>query len=127
MTYVPGGFDLVNLTDNPNNWLLEARAAVVADLAKTTGIPSGLLEGGNFSSLTYTTELGQLARFTDFNVKNFTDPITARLSLGDVTPRGTTVQFDLTPLQSEAPEPLTDRGVPVAPNTTAPEAKTAND
>jgi hypothetical protein len=127
VVYVPGGFDLVNLEDSPNNWLLEARAAVVADLAKTTGIPSGLIEGAQFGSLNYSTELGQLSRFTDFNIKNYTEPITARLSMGDVTPRGTTVEFDLSVLQGEAPEPLTDKGVPVTPNLDAPEAKTAND
>lgn len=127
VVYVPGNYQLENLEDNPNNWLLEARSAVVADMAKITGIPSGLIEGAQFGSLNYSTELGQLSRFTDFNIKNFTDPITSRLSMGDVTPRGTAVRFDLSVLDQEAPEPLTDKGAPVAPNTAAPEASTAND
>lgn len=126
VVYVPGGYDLVNLEDFEQNWLLPARSAVVDDMAKITGIPSGLIEGSGNGSLNYTTELGQLSRFLLFNVKNFSDPITARLSMGDVTPRGTSVKFDVSQLEAEAPEPLTDKGVPVAPNTTAPEVSTSN-
>lgn len=122
--YVPLGYDLVTVTDSPNNWLLEAREAVIADLAKIVGIPSGLIEGAQFGSLNYTTELGQLSRFTDFNIKNFTEPINARLSMGDVTPRGTAVRLDISALQQEAPAPLTNKGTPVAPSS-APEAKTS--
>jgi len=122
--YVPGGYDLENLEDFEENWLLPARAAVITDLAKITGIPSGLIEGDGNGTLNYTTELGQLARFLSVNLNTFTAPITSRLSMGDVTPRGTSIQLDLSHLQQEAPEPLTDKGVPVTPNTSAKEPNT---
>ena len=124
VAYVPGQYKLKVLEESDSNWLLEARNAVIGDIAKLTGIPAGLLEGEN-SSMNYTTELGQLARAIDVNLKNFIDPITARLSMGDVTPRGTSVQFDLSELQTEEPAPLTDKGQPVAPDPAAKEPSNA--
>lgn len=127
VAYVPGQYSLKQIEDSPNSWLLEARSGQIADFAKLTGVPSGLIEGAQFGSLNYSTELGQLSRFTDFNIRQYLDPITSRLSMGDVTPNGTSIKFDVSVLQQQAPEPLTDKGAPVAPNTKAPEVATAND
>lgn len=124
--FIPMGYVVGQLQDSPNNYLLEVRDSLVANFAQIAGVPSGLLEGAQFGSLAYSSELGQLSRYTDFNIRQYMTPITSRLSMGDVTPRGTTVNFDVTPLQSQAPSPLTDRGTPEQPNPAAPEAKDAN-
>jgi hypothetical protein len=120
VAYVPGQYDLKTLEESDANWLLAARDAVIGDIAKLTGIPAGLLEGQN-SSMNYTTEVGQVGRLTDLNIRAYIDPITSRLSAGDVTPSTTSVQFDLSSLQSETPSPLTDKGTPVPPTTEAKE------
>ncbi|AZS39986.1 MULTISPECIES: phage portal protein [Microbacterium] len=99
--YVPFGTDLVplDLPDGSNQFLLDARNAVISDIAKLTGIPSGLLEGtSSIDSMTYTTERGQRSRFVDFSLRGWLDPIQSRLSLGDITPNGISIKFDLTEL-----------------------------
>lgn len=93
--YVPSGIDLEILTDPKEQWLLEARNAVVTDVAKHTGIPSSQLEGtSSIDSLTYATEQGQNARLLQQTARLYLDPIEARLSMADVTPNGQTVRFE---------------------------------
>lgn len=96
--YLPAGIDLVAQEDDGYKaFLLEARNAVVSDVAKFTGLPSALLEGSStIDSLTYTTEKGQRSRFVDFSLRMWLDPIQHRLS--EEVPRGTDIRFDLTEL-----------------------------
>lgn len=98
VAYIPHGIDLVAQQDDGYKaFLLEARNAVVSDVAKFTGLPSALLEGSSsIDSLTYTTEKGQRSRFVDFSLRMWLDPIQHRLS--DEVPRGSDIRFDLTEL-----------------------------
>lgn len=97
--YVDAGLDLVVLEEPVGNWLLEARNAVVSDVAKHTGIPSTQLEGtSSIDSLTYATEKGQLANLLQQTARLYLDPIEARLSMSDVTPNGQLVRFETQPL-----------------------------
>jgi phage portal protein BeeE len=100
VAYLPSGLELVQQQDDGYKaFLLEARNAVVSDVAKFTGLPSALLEGSStIDSLTYTTEKGQRSRFVDFSLRMWLDPIQHRLSQDDVTPRGTDIRFDLAEL-----------------------------
>lgn len=98
VAYLPSGLELVTQEDDGYKaFLLEARNAVVSDVAKLTGIPSSLLEGSSsIDSLTYTTEKGQRSRLTDFSLRLWLDPIQHRLS--DEVPRGSDIRFDLSEL-----------------------------
>ena len=98
VAYLPAGLELVQQPDEGYKaFLLEARNAVVSDVAKFTGLPSALLEGSStIDSLTYTTEKGQRSRFVDFSLRMWLDPIQHRLS--EEVPRGTDIRFDLAEL-----------------------------
>ena len=47
------------------------------------------------ASLTYETVAGRNAKFIDYGVALYLEPIEARLSMDDVVPRGQRVAFDL--------------------------------
>ncbi|NNC10346.1 hypothetical protein HII28_00405 [Planctomonas sp. JC2975] len=115
VAYVPNGFDLVTEGEPAGQWLLDARNAVAADIAKHTGIPASRLGSTSaIDSLTYTTELGAFTDLMTQTAHFYLDPIEARLSLGDVTPNGQTVEFDTTPL---------DKALQPAPNQPQPDAQ----
>lgn len=107
VAYVPSGFDLVTEGEPAGQWLLDARNAVAADIAKHTGIPASRLGSTSaIDSLTYVTEMGQFTDLMTSTAHLYLDPIEARLSLGDVTPNGQTVEFNRTPLdEALQPEP----------------------
>lgn len=114
VAYVPSGFELNQEPETAGAWLLEARNAVAADIAKHVGIPASRLGSTTaIDSLTYTTELGQMTDLMVQTAHLYLDPIEARLSMGDVTPNGQTVEFDKTPLD-KALEP-TAPAAPQAP------------
>lgn len=80
---------------------IEARNAIRLDIANFTGLPGMLLDGSMATaSLTYSTEEGKRSEFIDYSVVMWQDPIEARLSMDDVTPRGARIAFDLTDLTS---------------------------
>lgn len=111
VSFLPLGLDVVfpPMADGAQAFLLEARNAVVSDIAKFTGLPSGLLEGtSSIDSITYTTEKGQRSRFVDYSLRLWLDPIQERLSLGDVCPNGVRIEFDLSDLTSSTPEVTTE-------------------
>lgn len=135
--YVPSGLDLSILEDPASAWLLEARNAVVTDVAKHTGIPSAQLEGtSSIDSLTYATVAGQLALLLKQTSKLYLDPIEARLSMSDVTPNGQVVRFDKSPLDemlesASATDPAesaapTAPAAPAAPAPAQPEPEASN-
>ncbi|QDZ14241.1 hypothetical protein [Humibacter ginsenosidimutans] len=113
VAYVPSGFDLVTEGEPAGQWLLDARNAVAADVAKHIGVPASRLGSTSaIDSLTYSTELGQFTDLLTQTAHYYLDPIEARLSMGDVTPNGQTVEFDKTPLDKAL-----DPTVPLAPPT----------
>jgi hypothetical protein len=119
VSYIPSGLKLGVLEDPESAWLLEARNAIVSDVAKFTGIPSTQLEGtSSVDSLTYNSALAQLAALTTQTAALYLDPIEARLSMGDVTPNGQTVKFDRSPLTAmvaaSATKTQTNAGAPAA-------------
>lgn len=76
--------------------LIEGRNANAVDVARMLGIPAALLDsnaGG--TSMTYTNTRDKLAEFVDFGLGMYMGAISARLSLNDVTPRGSRVAFAL--------------------------------
>jgi hypothetical protein len=81
--------------------LIEGRNAAAVDAARILGMAAGDVDAsGVNSTLTYETKEGQRSQFLDDAVPLFTDAIAARLSLDDVTPQGTRIAFDLSPLVS---------------------------
>lgn len=86
--------------------LTEGRNAAAVDMARLCSVPAALLDATNAgASLTYETVGGRNAEFIDYGLSLYMDPITARLSMDDVVPRGQSVRFDTSTLRDAAPSP----------------------
>ena len=86
--------------------MIEARNASAVDLARTVGVAAGLIDAtAPKASLNYETTALRNQEFIDRDLAGYLDPITARLSLDDVSPPGTRVASDLTDLQTATPSP----------------------
>lgn len=73
------------------------------DFANYSNLPAGILDGSpSTASLTYSTREGQRNELVDLSLSYWTGNIAARLSMDDVTPRGSRVDFDITWLASSA-------------------------
>lgn len=76
--------------------MIEARNAAVVDLARIIGVHAGMLDAtAPKSSLNYETQTGRNREFVDLDLWSYMLPIAARLSMGDFTPNGQRVAFDL--------------------------------
>lgn len=81
------------------NLLIEARNAAALDLARMIGVHGGMIDATTpKASLNYETTTSRLGEFVDLDCALYMTPITARLSLDDVMPRGQRVAFDTSDL-----------------------------
>lgn len=84
--------------------IIEGRNASAVDVARMAGVPAALIDATNAgASLTYETTEGRNAEFLDYGVLPYMLAVSGRLSLDDVTPRGTRVAFDVTELTGPLP------------------------
>jgi len=71
------------------------------DFANYANLPAGILDGSpSTASLTYSTREGQRNELVDLSLSYWSSPIAARLSMDDVTPRTTRIDFDIAWLAS---------------------------
>lgn len=86
--------------------MIEARNAMAVDLARTIGVAAGLVDAtAPKASLNYETTELRNQEFIDRDLSGYLDPITARLSLDDVSPHGTRIAGDTTDMQTATPAP----------------------
>lgn len=84
--------------------MIEARNAAAVDLARLVGVSASRVDAsGVNSTLTYETTTGRNQELVDFDLALYMTPITARLSLDDVTPPTERVDFDLADFTAQAP------------------------
>lgn len=108
--YTPPGLEVRTHGEVKAELMVEGRNAIRTDVGSFTNIRVAMLDGTiGVDSLTYTTKDGERNSFYEFDLPFWTDPITARLSLDDVVPRGTRIRFDM----YEAYNPPTPTGAPV--------------
>lgn len=99
IAYTPARIEARALGQSDPQMFVEARNAVRLDVANFTGLPAQLLDGSmSTASLTYSTQEGRRSEFIDYSLTMWLDVVEARLSMDDVTPRGTRIAFDLTDL-----------------------------
>lgn len=99
IAYTPHNIEAKEMGQIDPQMYIEARNAVRLDIANFTGLPASMLDGSlATSSLQYSTETGKRNEFIDYSVVMWQDVVEARLSMDDVTPRGTRIAFDLTDL-----------------------------
>jgi hypothetical protein len=92
----PPGVDLQVFGELKAELMLEGRNAGRTDIGSHLGIRVAMLDGTiGIDSLTYNTQTGERNAFYEFDVPFWSDPITHRMSLDDIVPRGTRVRFDM--------------------------------
>lgn len=101
----PAGLQVVTHGSTPTDLFVAGRNASRLDFGNFLNIPAALLEGSQATAtLTYSTTEGRRNELVDYSLSYWAQPIAARLSMDDVTPRGTRVDFDLEWL-SQAAQP----------------------
>lgn len=76
--------------------MIGASNASVVDQARIIGVHAGLLDAtAPKASLNYETQKGTNQEFVDFDLETYMLPMAARFSMGDFTPNGQRVAFDL--------------------------------
>lgn len=108
VVWTPYGIELKPHGDNGIDLFIQGRNAVTLDIARFTGVPAALLDASQVSaSNNYSTELGKRDDFITYTLGMWATPVEARLSMDDVTPRGTRVAFDLSDIVTVADDGLT--------------------
>lgn len=84
--------------------LIEGRNASAVDIARCMGIPAALLDAqAQKGALTYETTVDRVREFVDFGLLPYMEAISGRLSQNDVTPRGTTIRFNIQAVIGDMP------------------------
>lgn len=103
--YLPKDVEMRVFGESDPALFLEGRVALRVDIASFMGIPASMIEGSTGDSMTYSTSSGNRNRFYTETLPLYTNAVEARLSADDVTPRGTSIKFDLSELYAETPSP----------------------
>lgn len=94
--------------------LVAGRESFAVDVARLIGVPSAMVDAHSTgATMTYTNTEQVIRSFLHLGLVTYMLPITARLSLDDITPAGQTVRFDIDDLL--AVEQLTDNPPPASP------------
>ncbi|QDF17422.1 portal protein [Gordonia phage Coeur] len=76
--------------------LVEGRNAAALDIARAVGLPGSVLDATvDKSSLNYENAQSKARDLIDYGLAAYMSPISARLGLDDVVPRGTSIRFDI--------------------------------
>jgi hypothetical protein len=95
----PHNLEAKVLGSGDEEFLNTARNSQRIDVANLSQIPVGLIDGSvSMASLTYSTQEGRRVEFHDYGLNLWRTVFEARLSLDDVTPKGTRLEFDLSEL-----------------------------
>ena len=88
--------------------VVDGRESFAVDIARVMGVPSAVIDAhSRGATMTYQNTRDVVVHFLHLGVVTYMAPITARLSLDDVSPRGTELRFDAETILGPA-ELLTD-------------------
>lgn len=105
VSYIPPGIEVDKIDGTDVQLYEQGRNAEVLDLARLTGVPAAMLEASQVAaSLTYETREGARAILAD-RLRARAQVVEARLSMDDVTPRGTRIALDLSAVIPDTPLP----------------------
>jgi HK97 family phage portal protein len=93
VAYLSAAMDMDSVGFSPKDLaMVEAREFQVAEIARATGLP-GVLLGAAMSGMTYQNVQAERRGLVDLALQPYMSAIEQRLSMDDVTPRGTTLMF----------------------------------
>lgn len=93
VAYLSAAMELSSVGFSPKDLaMVEAREFMVAEIARATNIPPALL-GANIGSMTYQNVQAERRSLVDLALQPYMSAIEQRLSMDDVTPRGTSLMF----------------------------------
>ena len=94
--FTPFGISAKIHTSESIDLFVNGRNALRLDVANFLNVPASLLDGSvATASLTYSTQEGRRNELLDYCLTYWTLPIEARLSMDDVTEKGTRIAFDV--------------------------------
>jgi HK97 family phage portal protein len=93
VAYLSAAMDMDSVGFSPKDLaMVEAREFQVAEIARATGLP-GVLLGASMSGMTYQNVQAERRGLVDLALQPYMSAIEQRLSMDDVTPRGTSLMF----------------------------------
>jgi len=93
VAYLSAALEMDSVGFSPKDLaMVEAREFQVAEIARATGLP-GVLLGASLSGMTYQNVQSERRGLVDLALAPYMSAIEQRLSMDDVTPRGTTLSF----------------------------------
>lgn len=97
--FTPWNIELKPHGEGSSDLIIQGRNAAAIDSARAVGVPAAMVDASNVNStLTYETMQGRNLEYVEHSVSLYTNPIAARLSMDDVTARGTRIAFDTSSL-----------------------------
>jgi HK97 family phage portal protein len=93
VAYLSASFEMDSVGFSPKDLaLVDARAFQVLEIARATGLPASLLSA-DVGSMTYQNVQSERRGLVDLALQPYMSAIEQRLSMDDVTPRGTSLMF----------------------------------
>lgn len=106
VSFTSKGIQAVPMPGDDGALMIEARNAAAVDVARMIGVSAGLVDATTpKASLNYETKEGRNEELVDRDLSLYMGPVAARLSLDDVTPRGSRIAYDLSTFTG--PQPTT--------------------
>lgn len=97
VAYTNNSIKLIEHGSANEHLLIEGRNAAAVDIARLMGIPAALIDAqAQVGGLTYETTQSRNAEFLDYGLAPYMAAIASRLSQDDVTPHGTSIDFEVT-------------------------------
>ena len=94
--YLTSTLDFQAISFSPKDMMYnEAKAYLALDLARACNVPATMIDAEQLRSSTYQNVLDQRKEFAAYTLMPFIDAIACRLSMDDLTPRGTEVRFSI--------------------------------
>lgn len=110
----------------PADLFLQARDSIRTDIGSHSSVDGGMADStASSQSLTYETNAGQRADFYEFDLPFWTTPITARLSMDDVVPRGQRVLTRFRPVVAPDRTATQDQKETIRKDASAPATESA--
>ena len=93
VAYLSAAMDMDSVGFSPKDLaLVDARSFQVLEIARATGLPAGMLSA-DVGSMTYQSVQAERRALVDLALQPYMSAIEQRLSMDDVTPRGTNLMF----------------------------------